>query len=114
MKDLRNRVQLLGNLGMDPEVKTFDGNKKLAKFSVATSQTYTDSKGERVQDTQWHNIIAWGKLAERVEKFLKKGIEIALEGKIVYRQYENGEGQTKYITEIVMNDFLMVSKKQPV
>jgi len=113
MKDLRNRVQLLGNLGMDPEVKSFDGERKLAKFSVATSQSYTNNKGERVQDTQWHNIIAWGKLAERVEKYLKKGIEIALEGKIVYRQYDNGEGQTKYITEIVMNDFLMVSKKQP-
>ena len=112
MKDLRNRVQLIGNLGMDPEVKSFDGGRKLAKFSVATSQSYTSNKGERVKDTQWHNIIAWGKLAETAEKYLKKGSEVALEGKLVYRTYETKEGQTKYITEIVLNDFMMFSKKQ--
>ena len=112
MKDLRNRVQLIGNLGMDPEVKSFDGGRKLAKFSVATSQSYTSNKGERVKDTQWHNIIAWGKLAETAEKYLKKGSEVALEGKLVYRSYETKEGQTKYITEIVLNDFMMFSKKQ--
>ena len=71
MKDLRNRVQLIGNLGMDPEVKSFDGGRKLAKFSVATSQSYTSNKGERVKDTQWHNIIAWGKLAEILRKGAK-------------------------------------------
>ena len=112
MKDLRNRVQLIGNLGMDPEVKSFDGGRKLAKFSVATSQSYTSNKGERVKDTQWHNIIAWGKLAETAEKYLKKGSEVALEGKLVYRSYETKEGQTKYITEIGLNDFMMFSKKQ--
>lgn len=73
MKDLRNRVQLIGNLGMDPEVKDFDKGKKMAKFSVATSQSYQNSSGEWVKDTQWHNIIAWGKLAETAEKYLKKG-----------------------------------------
>jgi single-strand DNA-binding protein len=114
MKDLRNRVQLMGHLGMDPEVKSFDGDRKLARFSVATSQTYLNNKGDRVTDTQWHTIIAWGKVAERVEKFLKKGVEVALEGKIVYRQYEGNDGQKKYITEIVMNDFLKVSKKEAV
>jgi len=112
MKDLRNRVQLIGNLGMDPEVKSFDGGRKLAKFSVATSQSYTNTKGERVKDTQWHSIIAWGKLAETAEKYLKKGSEVALEGKLVYRTYETKEGQTKYITEIVLNEFMMFSKKQ--
>jgi len=112
MKDLRNRVQLIGNLGMDPEVKNFDGGRKLAKFSVATSQSYTNGKGERVKDTQWHSIIAWGKLAETAEKYLKKGSEVALEGKLVYRTYENKDGQTKYITEIVLNEFMMFSKKQ--
>jgi single-strand DNA-binding protein len=112
MKDLRNRVQLIGNLGMDPEVKTFDGDRKLAKFSVATSQSYTNAKGEKVKDTQWHNIIAWGKLAEIAEKYLRKGIEVALEGKIIYRQYEGNNGDKKYMTEIVLNDFLMISKKQ--
>ena len=112
MKDLRNRVQLIGNLGMDPDVKSFDGGRKLAKFSVATSQSYTDTKGERVKDTQWHNIIAWGKLAEIAEKYLKKGSEVALEGKLVYRTYETKEKQTRYMTEIVLNDFLMFSKKK--
>ncbi len=112
MKDLRNRVQLIGNLGMDPEVKSFDGGRKLAKFSVATSQSYTNAKGEKVKDTQWHNIIAWGNLAEIAEKYLRKGIEVALEGKIIYRQYEGQNGDKKYMTEIVLNDFLMISKKQ--
>jgi single-strand DNA-binding protein len=112
MKDLRNRVQLIGNLGMDPEVKSFDRNRKLAKFSVATSQSYQNGKGEKVKDTQWHNIVAWGKLAETAEKYLKKGSEVALEGKIVYRSYESKEGQTKYMTEIVLNDFMMFSKRK--
>lgn len=111
MKDLRNRVQLIGNLGMDPEVKSFDGGRKLAKFSLATSQSYTNTQGERVKDTQWHNIVVWGKLAETAEKFLKKGSEVALEGKITYRSYETKEGQNRYVTEIVTNDFLMVGKK---
>ena len=111
MKDLRNRVQLIGNLGMDPEIKSFDNDRKLAKFSVATSQSYLNNKGERVKDTQWHNIVAWGKLAEITEKFLKKGTEVALEGKLVHRQYEK-EGETKYITEIVLSDFHKISKKE--
>jgi single-strand DNA-binding protein len=96
---------------MDPEVRSFDNDRKLAKFSVATSQSYLNAKGERVKDTQWHNVIAWGKLAEITEKFLKKGTEVALEGKLVYRQYEK-DGQTRYITEVVLNDFMMFSKKQ--
>ncbi|MBN1598873.1 MAG: single-stranded DNA-binding protein [Bacteroidales bacterium] len=113
MKNLRNRVQLIGNLGIDPEVKVFDGGRKLAKFSLATSQSYTNGNGEKVKDTQWHNIIAWGKLAETAEKYLKKGSEIALEGKIVYRSYDTKEGQTRYMTEIVLNDFLMFPKRTP-
>jgi len=111
MKDLRNRVQLIGNLGMDPEVKSFDNDRKLAKFSVATSQSYINNKGERVKDTQWHNVVAWGKLAEITEKFLKKGTEVALEGKLVHRQYEK-DGETKYMTEIVLSDFHKISKKE--
>ena len=112
MKDLRNRVHLIGNLGMDPEVINFNGDRKLAKFSVATNQSYTNAQGERVQDTQWHNIIAWGKLAETTEKLLKKGVEVALEGKLVYRKYEGKDGQTRYATEIVLGEFLKISKKQ--
>lgn len=111
MKDLRNRVHLIGNLGRDPEIITFNGGRKLAKFTVATNQTYTNNKGERVEDTQWHNVVAWGKLAETTEKFLKKGTEVALEGKLVYRSYEDKEGITRYMTEIVLGEYLKISKK---
>ena len=111
MKDLRNRVQLIGNLGMDPEVISFDGGRKMAKFSVATSQTYTNGSGERVKDTQWHNVIAWGKLAETAEKLLNKGTEVALEGKLVYRSYEAKDGNKRYSTEIVLGEFLKISRK---
>jgi single-strand DNA-binding protein len=112
MNALRNRVQLIGNLGMDPEVKNLEGGRKLAKFSLATSQSYTNTQGERVNDTQWHNIVVWGKLAETAEKFLKKGSEVALEGKLTYRTYETKEGQSRYITEIITNEFLMVGRKK--
>ena len=111
MKDLRNRVQLIGNLGMDPEVKKFDGGRTMVKFSLATTQSYNNVKGEKVKDTQWHNLVLWGKMADTACKYLKKGSEIAAEGKIVYRNYETKEGQTKDITEIVVSDFLMMTKK---
>jgi single-strand DNA-binding protein len=110
MKDLRNRVQLIGNIGMEPEVKKIEGGSTLTKFSLATTQTYQNAKGEKVKDTQWHNLVIWGKLAETAGKYLKKGSQIAAEGKIVYRTYESKEGQTKYITEIVVSDFMMMGK----
>ena len=113
MKDLRNRVQLIGNLGMDPEVKNVGNDKKLAKFSLATSQSYINSQGEKVRDTQWHSLIAWGKLAETAEKYLKKGSEVAVEGKLVYRSYETKKRITKYITEVVVSEFMMLGKKTP-
>ena len=112
MKDLRNRVQLIGNLGMDPEVKKFDGGRTMTKFSLATSQSYNNAQGEKVNDTQWHNLVLWGRVAETAGKYLKKGSEITAEGKIIYRSYEAKDGQTKYITEIVVSDFLMMTKKQ--
>ena len=112
MKDLRNRVQLIGNLGMEPEtVKTENGNK-LTKFSLATSHNYKNQKGEKVTDTQWHNIVAWGNLAELSEKYLKKGDKITLEGRIIYRNYEDKQGQKRYTTEIVMNELILPEKKQ--
>ncbi len=111
MKDLRNRVQLIGNLGMDPDFKTFENGKKIAKFSLATSQTYYDNNGEKITDTQWHNIVAWGTIAERAEKYLKKGSSVLVEGKIVYRNYDDKNGQKKTITEISMSDMVMLNKK---
>lgn len=111
MNNLKNRVQLTGNLGIDPETVTFESGRKLVKFSLATSESYYDNKGEKISDTQWHNIVAWGNLADRAEKYLKKGDMLTVEGKIVYRNYEDKQGNKKYITEIVMNDMLFLSKK---
>ena len=109
MKSLRNNVHLIGRLGKDPEVKVFGENKK-ASFSIATTDSYKNQKGEKVEDTQWHNLVVWGKLAGIVEKYLKKGQEVAIEGKLVHRVYESA-GEKRYITEINVNDMLMLGGK---
>ena len=111
MNTLRNKVQLIGNLGNNPEVITLDSGKKLAKFSIATNDSYKNAKGEKITDTQWHNVIAWNKTAEIVEKYLVKGNEVAVEGKLTTRSYEDKEGIKKYITEIVCNELLMLGGK---
>ena len=76
MNNLKNRVQLIGNLGMNPEIKNLESGKKLAKFSIATNESYKNAKGEKIEDTQWHNLIAWGKTADIIEKYLQKGTEV--------------------------------------
>ena len=91
MNTLRNKVQLIGNLGNDPEIITLESGKKLAKFSIATNESYKNAMGEKVTDTQWHNIIAWNKTAEIIEKYVTKGNEIAIEGKLTSRSYESKE-----------------------
>ena len=113
MNALRNKVQLIGNVGMNPEIKTLDGGKKLAKMSIATNESYKNSKGERVTETQWHNLVAWGKTAEIVEKYLQKGSEVAIEGKLIHRNYTDKEGLKRYITEIEVNEVLMIGGKKP-
>lgn len=110
MKRLKNSVQLIGRLGNDPEVRNFESGKKMATFSLATNETFFNNKGEKVTDTQWHNIVVWGKKADVVENYLKKGSEIALEGKLINRSYEK-EGTKKYVTEISLNELLMIGKK---
>ncbi len=110
MKSLRNSVQLIGRLGQDPEVKTF-GDSKKASFSIATTDFYKNKKGERVEDTQWHHVVIWGKLANVAEKYLKKGQEIAVEGKLIHRTYETENGEKKYVTEVIVNDLLMLGGK---
>ncbi|MBN1927497.1 MAG: single-stranded DNA-binding protein [Prolixibacteraceae bacterium] len=107
MTTLRNRVQLVGNLGMDPEIVNFESGKKVAKFTVATNETYSDGNGNKATSTQWHNVVAWGKQADFVEKHLRKGKEVALEGKLTYRQYEDKNKQKHYITEVVLNSFIV-------
>jgi single-strand DNA-binding protein len=111
MSTLRNKVQLIGNLGNDPEIITLDSGKKLAKLSIATNETYKNAQGEKVTDTQWHNIVAWNKTAEIIEQYLQKGSEVAIEGKLTYRSYEDKGGTKKYITEIVCSELLMLGNK---
>jgi len=111
MKSLRNSVQLIGRLGKDPEVKMF-GDKKKASFSIATSDSYKNAKGEKVEDTQWHNIVIWGGLADVAEKYLKKGQEVVVEDRLVHRDYEAENGEKRFITEINVNDMVMVGGKQ--
>ena len=111
MYALKNKVQLIGNLGHAPEVKTVGEGKKMARFSVATNETYRNAKGERVTETLWHNLVAWGKVAEIAEKFLAKGSEVAIEGKLMNRSYNDKEGNKKYITEVQVNELLVLGEK---
>jgi single-strand DNA-binding protein len=112
MNNLRNSVRLIGNLGMNPEVKEIGNDKKLARFSLATSEVYKNEDGEKVSETQWHNLIAWGSQAKIAEKYLKKGNEIAIEGKLTSRNYTDKDGIKRYVTEIVVSEILMIGSKK--
>lgn len=113
MYALKNKVQLIGNLGNAPEVKTTESGKKLARFSVATNESYRNSKGEKVTETTWHNLVAWGKVAEIAEKYLTKGKEVAVEGKLINRSYTDKDGNKRYITEVEVNEILMFGGDKP-
>jgi len=108
MNTLRNSVKLIGRLGQDPEVKTLDKGNKFAKFSLATSDSYTAKDGSKQEQTQWHNIVVWGNLAVVCEKYLKKGKEIAIDGRLTYRNYEDKNGTKHFISEIIANELLFV------
>jgi len=110
MNALKNKVQLIGNLGQDPEIITLDNGSKLAKFSIATSESYKNAQGQKVEDTQWHNVVAWGKTAEIVENYLIKGKQGAVEGKLTHRSYETKAGDKRYITEVRCNELLLLGK----
>jgi single-strand DNA-binding protein len=111
MNTLRNKVQLIGNLGMDPEVKEIKKGRKMAKFSLATNETYKNGSGEKITETQWHNIVIWGKAADVAERFLQKGSEVAVEGKLISRSYNDKDGNKRYITEVEVRDLLLLGKK---
>ena len=111
MNTLRNKVQLIGNLGNDPEIINLESGKTLAKFSIATNESYKNASGEKVTDTQWHNVVAWGKTAEIIEKYVTKGKEVMIEGKLTSRSYETKEGEKRYVTEVVCNELLMLGNK---
>lgn len=107
---LRNKVTLIGRTGKEVEIVKFD-NGKLAKVSLATTDYYTNAAGEKVEETQWHNIVANGKVADVMEKYVEKGKEIAVEGKIVYRNYEDKDGTKRYVTEIRIEQLLLLGHK---
>jgi single-strand DNA-binding protein len=109
MNSLRNRVQLIGNLGQDPEIKTLESGKKVAHFTLATNDAYKNGDGQKIEETTWHNIVAWNGLADISGKYLKKGRQVAVEGRIAYRSYEDKKGVTKYITEIVLDQLMMLA-----
>jgi single-strand DNA-binding protein len=112
MYALKNKVQLIGNLGNAPEIRSLDNNRKVARFSVATNETYENAKGEKVTETCWHSLVAWGRLAERAELYLHKGSEVAIEGKLVSKVYTDKEGNRRYITEIEVRELLMLSDRK--
>ena len=111
MSTLRNKVQLIGKAGNDPEIKSFENDRKLANLSLATNEVYLNDKGEKVEETQWHRISAWGKTAEIIEKYVTKGKEIAVEGKLVHRSYDDKNGEKRYVTEVVVSELVLFSGK---
>lgn len=112
MKALINSVRLMGRLGMDPEVRIFESDRKMAKMSLATNEVYRNSDGEKVTDTQWHNLITWGHNAEIAENYLRKGKEVAVEGRLANRSYTDKEGRKHFVTEIIVTELLMISKNE--
>lgn len=114
MNNLRNRVNLIGNLGTDPEVKKLESGRMLAKFPLATSENYKNSEGQKISETQWHNLVAWGPTATFIEKYLRKGNEIAVEGKLSHRSYEDKDGIKKYVSEIIVNEVLILKTQNKI
>lgn len=111
MNSLRNRVQLIGNLGMNPQVKILESGSKLVRFTLATNDTYTNASGEKVTETEWHQVVAWNKTADLIGTYLEKGREVALEGKLVTRSWEDEKGEKKYSTEVVCNEILFLGSR---
>ena len=105
---MKNRVQLIGNAGNEPEIKNFEGGKKLANLTIATNDSYKNDKGERVEQTEWHTVVAWGKTAEIIEKFVTKGKQIAIDGKLTHRSYDDKIGEKRYITEVVASEIMLL------
>lgn len=112
MNNLKNRVQLIGHLGMTPEIVSFDQGKKVAKFSLATNDYYSNDNGEKVQTTEWHNVVAWNSTAEFVERHLAKGKQVALEGRLTTRSWEDKEGKKRYTTEVICNEIHLFGPKE--
>ncbi|HBO30142.1 MULTISPECIES: single-stranded DNA-binding protein [Leeuwenhoekiella] len=111
MGTLRNHVQLIGNVGQEPTITNLESGRKVARFSLATNEFYKKDKGEKVQTTEWHTVVAWGKTADLIENYVVKGKELALSGKLKSRSYEDKEGVTRYVTEIEASEILLMGSK---
>jgi single-strand DNA-binding protein len=107
---MKNRVQLIGRVGQDPEVKNLEGGKKVTTITIATNDVYYKDNGDKVEQTEWHRVTAWGKTAEIIEKYVTKGKEIAIEGKLTHRSYDDKNGEKRYGTDIVVNEVLLLGK----
>ena len=107
---MKNLVQLIGHVGQDPEINNLEAGKKLANISIATNEVYYRDNGDKVEKTEWHRVTAWGKVADIIEKYVAKGKEIAIEGKLTHRSYDDKDGNKRYVTEIVANEILLLSK----
>ncbi|WP_431129412.1 single-stranded DNA-binding protein [Flagellimonas flava] len=111
MSTLRNKVQLIGNIGNEPKITNLESGNKVARFSMATNEYYRNAQGEKVQSTQWHYVVAWDKKADIIEQYTHKGKEIAVEGKLISRSYTNEMGVKCYVTEIVASEILLLGSK---
>ena len=111
MSTLKNKVQLIGNVGQEPTITTLESGKKVVRLSLAINENYKNSKGEKQTDTNWHTVIAWGKTADIIEKYVSKGKEIAVEGKLSSRSYEDKDGVKRYVTEVVVSEILLLGNK---
>ena len=112
MNALRNKVQLIGRLGDKVEIKTLESGKIVGRVSIATQEVYRNAQGEKITDTTWTNLVVWGKQAETLEKYTDKGSEVAIEGKLANRAYTDKNGDKKYISEVVISDFLLLGGKE--
>ena len=112
MSTLRNNVQLIGNVGQEPTITQLESGKKVARISLATNENYKNANGEKQSNTEWHNLVAWGKTAEIVEKYVAKGKEIAITGKLTSRSYETKESEKRFVTEIIVNEILLLGNNK--
>ena len=110
MNNLKNRVQLIGHVGNDPEIKTLEGGKKLANITLATNDYYKNAQGERVEQTEWHRLTAWGATTDLIEKYVSKGKEIAIDGKLTHRSYDDKNGEKRFVTEVTINELVLLGK----
>ena len=112
MKSLRNQVQLIGRLGADPEMREFSNGNQKVSINIATSDTYKNKGGDQITDTQWHNVVAWNGTGKYIHKYMTKGTEVMIQGKLTHSSYEDKNGITRYVTEVVADQVMILSKKE--